>query len=41
VPDVEKRFAYNRDDRRLRDGFWSVGKHNRFGDLANVQVNLY
>jgi len=42
VPDVEKRFAHNRDDRRLSDDFWSVGKHNwTFGDLKNVQVNSY
>jgi hypothetical protein len=42
VPDVEKRFAHNRDDRRVSDDFWSVGKRNlRCGRLENVQVNLY
>ncbi len=36
------RFGPNRDDRRLSEDFWSVGKHNwTFGDLTNVQVNLY
>jgi hypothetical protein len=42
VPDIEKRFAQNRDDWRLSDDFWSVGKHNwMFGNLRNVQVKIY
>jgi hypothetical protein len=42
VPDVEERFAHNRDDPRLNDDFWMVGEHNwTFGDLTNVQVNTY